>query len=244
MFGLARAGLLAFTGALDTCVRCVDEVEQRLVPAETDDSQWQLARVIAVRCFVACIQNDLARAEIYADRALRDLQEEDFSFRADTYHALGDSYRQNGRWEEAKACYLKVLDFTHAPTFPVLSVQVFGALADLDLRQGHLRDATSYWRKALAAIQERENWGRLPLPVIGWVFIRMGERLYEWNELAKAWDHLSRGLERAELGGDVRAIIAGYLLAGRLKLTEGDVETAAEYLERVRLLVEQSPFPD
>ena len=74
--------------------------------------------------------------------------------------------------------------------------------------------------------------------------MRMGELLYEWNELAEAWDHLSRGLERAELGGDVRAMIAGYLIAARLKLTEGDVEAAAEYLERARPLVEQAPFPD
>ena len=72
----------------------------------------------------------------------------------------------------------------------------------------------------------------------------MGEMLYEWNELAEARDHLSRGLERAELGGDVRALIAGYLIAGRLKLTAGDIEAAAEYLERARPLVEQAPFPD
>ena len=121
---------------------------------------------------------------------------------------------------------------------------MFGALADLELRQGHLRDAAGHWSKALAAIQDRENWGRLPLPVIGWVYLRVGELQYERNELSEAWDHLSRGLERAELGGDVRAMIAGYLIAGRLKLTEGDVEAAAEYLERARPLLEQAPFPD
>lgn len=70
----------------------------------------------------------------------------------------------------------------------------------------------------------------------------MGELLYEWNELADASDHLSRGLERAELGGDVRAIIAGYLLAGRLKLTEGDADTATEYLEKARSYVEHAQF--
>ena len=72
----------------------------------------------------------------------------------------------------------------------------------------------------------------------------MGELQYERNELPEAWDHLSRGLERAELGGDVRALIAGYVIAGRLKLTEGDVEAAAEYLERARPLLEEAPFPD
>src|SRR5262249_32951240 len=102
----------------------------------------------------------------------------------------------------------------------------------------------SFWSKALAAIREQESWGRIELPVIGWVYIRMSEILYEWNKLAEADDHLARGLSRAELGGDVRALIAGYLLAGRLKLTAGDSAGAGEYLERSRQLMENAPFPD
>ena len=45
-------------------------------PRTSEDTRWQLARVTAVRCFVACFQNDLAQAEMYADQALRDLPEE------------------------------------------------------------------------------------------------------------------------------------------------------------------------
>jgi len=44
------------------------------------------------------------------------------------------------------------------------------------------------------------------------------------------------------LGGDVRAMIAGYLIAGRLKLTEGDIEAAANYLEQARPHVESAQF--
>ena len=73
--------------------------------------------------------------------------------------------------------------------------------------------------------------GRFPLPLIGWVYIRRGEILYEWNELEQAGDHLTRGLERAELGGDVPALIAGYLLAGRLQLAAGHVAAAAAWLD-------------
>jgi LuxR family maltose regulon positive regulatory protein len=243
MIGLVRAAILLSTGQFDACVRCLDEVEHRLVTAESADMRRQRARVAALRCYIACFQNDLARAETLADQALQGLPAEDLGFRPGVYGALGDTYRRNGRWEEAKECYLELLDFTHAPVFRVEAVHVFGALADLDLRQGHLREAAAYWRKAWAAIQERENWGRFPLPLIGWVFIRMGEILYEWNELGTASDHLSRGLERSELGGDVRAMIAGYVIAGRLALTEGDVEGAAEYVERARPLVESAQFP-
>jgi cation diffusion facilitator CzcD-associated flavoprotein CzcO len=234
---------LLFSGALDAGARCLDEVEQGLALTEPANTRWLLARVAAVRCAIACFENDLAQAETYASSALQELPQADHSFRATIHHALGDTYRRNGRWEEARACYLNVLDLAQAPAFRIRSVHVFGALADLELQQGRLRNSAA-WRKALAVIQEPDTWGSFPLPLIGWVFIRMGEILYEWNELGQAGDYLSQGLERAELGGDVRAMIAGYLLVGRLKLTEGDSETALDELERARPLVEDAPFPD
>lgn len=243
VLGLAQAGVLFFTGQFDACVHCLDEVERRAL-AKRADRRDTLARVTAIRCFIACFHKSLVQAEALAEQALRELPEEDLDHRVGVYASLGDTYRQCGRWEEAKACYLQVLDFPHAPTFRIYSVHAFGALADLELRQGRLRDSAAYWSKALAVIQERENWAAFPLPLIGWVFIRMGEILYEWNDLGEAGSHLSRGLERAELGGDVRALIAGYLLAGRVQLAEGDIAAAVDYLERVRPLVEEAPFPD
>ena len=241
---LGQAFFLGITGAFDACVRCLDEVEQRLALAESEQARWLMARVTAQHCFLACVQNELAEAQAYGNRALRDLREEDVAFRAGIHHSLGDTYRQNGRWEEARANYLEVLNLPNHPAFRIESVHVFGALADLDLRQGELLNAAAYWRKALAAIQDQANWGNLPLPLAGWVYIRMGEILYEWNQLAEAGDHVARGLKRAELGGDVQARIAGYLVTSRLKLTENDIEAAAAYLELARPLVEQAPFPD
>lgn len=241
--GFFQAAFLYFAGQFDACSRRVDEVE-RLVPEESEDRPGHLARVAAMRCFIACYQNDMARAELFAEQALQDLPKEALSFRTSIYQALGDTYRRNGHWEEAQACYLQALDFPPVPAVRIQSVHVFGALADLELQQGRLHAAAAYWSKALAGIQNRATWGEFPLPLIGWVYIRMGEILYEWNDLAAAGHHLSRGLERAELGGDVRALIAGYLLASRLKLTAGDLEAAAEELERARPLVEQAPFPD
>jgi LuxR family maltose regulon positive regulatory protein len=244
VFDLARAGLLAFSGALDACQRCIDDVEQRLASAQGGDARQQQAKATAIRCAIACMQSDLGQARAYAEQALGDLPEDDLGFRPLIYGALGDSYRQRGYWNEAKTCYLQALDFRHAPTIRVESAHVFGALADLDLRQGHLKAAAANWDRALAAIQDRRNWGLIPLPVIGWVHLRLGELYYEGNDLERARAALARGLEYAELGGDVRALIAGYLLASRLELAEGGTTTAGEHLERARPFVEQAQFPD
>jgi LuxR family maltose regulon positive regulatory protein len=244
VLGLARAGYLAYTGAFEACVRCVQEVEQKLAPADSDEARRQMARVTAVQTFLACMQNDLHQAETLAQRALSELPEDDIGFRPTIYGALGDTYRYHGRWEQAKQSYLEALQFADTPTVRVEAAHIFGALADLDLRQGHLRDAAAYWRRALMAMQEPHGESRLPLPVMGWIYVRLAEILYEWNELEEAWEHLSQGLELAELGGDVRSLIAGYLLAGRLQLVQGDVEAAAGYLELTRPLLRDATFPE
>jgi LuxR family transcriptional regulator, maltose regulon positive regulatory protein len=241
---LGRAGLLAYSGAVAECIQCLDSVEERLTPGESVETQTQLARVTAVRCFVACMQNNLAQAEALAAQALRDLPESDASFRPGIYGALGDTYRGHARWEKARDAYVRVLEAAQSPAVRFYSAHVSGALADLALRQGHLKAASDYWRKALAAVEEQAGEPSLPLPVIGWFYIRMAEILYEWNELAPARDYLTRGLKRAELGGDVRALIAGYLLAARLQLAAGDEGEAAAFLEKTRPLVEQSAFAE
>ena len=231
VINVARAALFAYTGAVEQCIRCLDDAEERIVQSG-EETRAQRARITAMRCFVACFQNDLAQAERLAARALRDLPEENQSFRPGVYGALGDTYRRHGRWEEARQWYLKALELAHAPVVRFQAGHVFGALADLALRQGRLHIANDFWAKALASVAEQAYQPTLPLPAIGWLYIRRGEILYEWNQLASAREHLSQGLERAELGGDRRAMIAGYLLIARLALTEGDSEQAGAYLEQ------------
>jgi LuxR family maltose regulon positive regulatory protein len=87
-------------------------------------------------------------------------------------------------------------------------------------------------------------WARLPIPVTGWVWTRMAELLYERNRLREAQDHLAKGLALAEVGGDVRSLIAGHLLGARLHLADSDVDLATEELERVRPLLGRASFPE
>jgi LuxR family transcriptional regulator, maltose regulon positive regulatory protein len=241
---LTRAGYLAYTGSFEACLRVVEEVEESLTPVESESSRQQMAKVQAIRCFIACVMNDLSQAESYANLALRSLPQEDVGFRPVIFSSLGDAYRQHGHWEKARQSYLKALDFTHSPAIRVGSAHAFGALADLALRQGKLKNAFDYWKQALESVQDRDNWGRVPLPVTGWIYIRMAELLYEWNKLDDALNHLSRGLDRARLGGDLRIQIAGYILFARINLAMGDIEQANGHLEQVRRLLEQAHFPE
>ena len=242
LLALVRACAFMFTGQLDACLRDVESVERRLRAAPPTDLRVQVAQVHAVRCSIACFQDDLDRAEALADQAFEELPAHETFFRAMIYGSLGDTYRRHRRWDEARECYLALLGFVQEPGNRVQAAHMHGALADLDLRRGRLRDAAGHWSKALAAVEERDNWGRLPLPLTGWIYIRMAGLLYEWNDLAQAREYLAEGLERAELGGDVRALIAGRLLKARLQLRANELEGAAETLAKAHPLLQKAAF--
>src|SRR5262249_45856328 len=148
------------------------DVEDRIRRAKGRNKREQLAKVATVHCAIACFQNDLSLAEAYASEALGSLPMEDRIYRASLYHALGETYSRNACWDQARDSFLKALDVVHEPSWRIRSVHIYGALADLELRQGHLALAGDYWSRALETIQEREMWGRLPIPVTGWVSIR------------------------------------------------------------------------
>ncbi len=242
-FGFYRMMLLLAAGTFDAFVRQLNELEQ-LLACRQETVPAQRGRVIALRCILACFQNDLPAAQKYADEALQLLPSDDFNFRPGIFGALGDTFRRNGHWNEAHAWYLKVLDFANARPVRPQSVHLFGALADLNLRQGRLQDAAQNWRQALGLIDRPENRGRFPLPLLGWVDIRMAEILYEWNDLKESRRFLRRGQDRAELGGDVRSLIAVHLIKARMELAEGATGAAADSLAQARPLVESSAFAE
>jgi LuxR family maltose regulon positive regulatory protein len=234
IIGLTQALWLGMNGNMAGCLAQVDAVEEAVRNSEREDRGWQLARVTAARCQIACARNDLETAEPLAEQALRGLPESDHHFRANVHQSLGEANRHIGRWHEARKHYHEALALVQDPGYRYRSTHIYGALADVELRQGKLRDAARFWDKALAVIEERKSWGYLPLPLTGWVSIRMAEIQYEWNELDLAAELVERGLERSEVGGVAQSLIVGYLIAGRLRLTQGDVSAAADYVELAR----------
>ena len=244
MLGLAQAIYLVITGSFDASADWLDRIERALRHPDGSAREREFAKIATVRCAIACFENDLERAESYAERALSDLLEEDAAWRADIYQALGETYGRHGRWDEARSCFHQALACGDKVSGTLRQAHVYGALADLELRRGRLREAAKQWEKARFAVEDRENWGRLPLPVIGWVYIRIGELQCERNALDDGWDNITRGLERAELGGDVRALIAGNVIAARIQLSRGDVNVAGDYLDRARLHVQDASFSE
>lgn len=238
-----RVAYLIFAGEIVRCRQIMDDAEIRL--AGSAGRARVIGRFEAARCAIACFEDEVPAAERHAARAFAELDPHDVTMRANTHHALADSYRRHGRWDDARRHYFEILRLSPAdPAFELRAVHVHGALADLELRRGALQDAAAHWRQAIGAIQREENWGRVAMPVTGWAYIRHGELLYEWNQLEEAAAAHRHGMERAELGGDARAMLAGHLLSARLALAAGHLERAAAASELAGELDHQVNLPE
>lgn len=243
-FAIARASIFLFQGQFERGLQLLEALASKLA-GKTDDFAPQFGQAMSLRCAVACMQGDLESAERNAQRSLQYLPEEDVVFRISVFLALGDTYRRFSRWQEARDAYRQVLSLARRdPLLRFAEVHAYGALADLDLRLGSLKEAAGYWDKAEAALQSPQSWGGIPLPLSGWVLIRKGEILYEWDDLARAGEFLIKGMQRALHGGDARTLLAGYLLGVRIDLAEGSVENAAKQLEMARPLVDEPPYSE
>lgn len=244
LLALLHAAYLATSGDFEGAFGKLQTAEQLIAGLETEEANRARAMLTAFRCASACMQNDVEAAEKYGNLASSQLPEDDIYFREMINLAMGDTYRQIGRWQDARQHYLRALDLALDTPIRFHGVHAYGALADLSSGRGRLHQAAGYWEQAIAISQEPSSWGTLPLPILGWAWIRHGEILYEWNDLAAASAYLERGMQRAELGGDVRSLIAGHLLSARLALAGQDSLAAASHLEQAQPMIERADFPE
>lgn len=241
---ILRMTFTVFSGDIDGGLRIIDELDARWGSRGDRVSERFSAKLAVGRCAIACFLDEIEQAEAAAAIAFRDLDPADVMFRSNTHHALADTYRRNGRWDDARRHYLQVLTYDSDPAFLHRAAHVYGALADLEGRRGRFRDAARYWERDIAAILDRESAGTVPFPIVGWAYIRHAEILFEWNRINEARGELERGLERAELGGDAHALIAGYVLTARMLLAHGNPSRAEGYLDRADVLLERTPYPE
>ncbi|MGA9532721.1 MAG: LuxR C-terminal-related transcriptional regulator [Anaerolineales bacterium] len=244
ILALAWVALYALTGDFDSAQQQIERVSEAVAHVDSQEAERAKARLAAFRCARACMQNDLQAAESYGNLADQQLDPDDMFFRELINLSMGDTCRHHGRWEQAEKHYQRALEASRDSVIRFHSVHVYGALADLSLRRGRLHQAYQHWERALAVSAERDSWGTVPLPVVGWVHIRMAEILYEWNDLEQAADHVLSGLERSELGGDIRSMIAGWLVKASLALANGNADGAWDSIEQARPLVAKAQFPE
>jgi LuxR family maltose regulon positive regulatory protein len=199
------------------------------------DTREILGEAATIRAAAVSLRGASARAIELARRAEELLTEGNLFLRAIIAASLGFAHRDEGDVISASHAFARAAGISRSAGSTYVALLASKNLTELLLVQGRLREAADVCRQALDLAMER---GRR-LPASGVAHVGMGELLREWDELDAATDHLWRGIELGERGGDVELVIDGQLALARTQQALGDETGAAETLHSAERLAKK-----
>ena len=179
-----------------------------------------------LNCSIAVIRTQIAssrldpRTEEYARTALSLLSEDDDATRATVYFSLGGYLMHTRRYNEAEPLLTqtyKINQRTGGTTITSLAT-----LALIAMQRGKLHQAEEMFRQAINMAK------RHPFTAIAHEYLSIV--YYMWNDLEAALTELERALALNPGGPSVLGPI--YLYTVLVRLAQGDMEAAAEALEK------------
>jgi LuxR family maltose regulon positive regulatory protein len=135
---------------------------------------------------------ELEKTISHAHQALDQLPESAALIRAQTGLYLGVAYRYQGQFQAALDTYNEILPVTRKMGGRSIAVLCYLHLGDLHWQMAHLHQAKELYEEGLE-ITERHT-GRDNLPYCGFVYVRIGRVLRQWNQLKDAYRYAEKGL--------------------------------------------------
>lgn len=192
---------------------------------EGENGRFLLGFALAVRSWRARLRGDAAEAVELARRALSLLPDSEAPVRNYAAVRLGDALRAVGDLATADEAYAGAA----GGGIERYARHAYGRLAGMVMHarvqaeRGRLREADEAFRRALRQMAE-EGFEQSPAAAIA--HIGLADLNYEWNDLDGAEREMVRGVELAELSGDVSTLVWAYTISSRVKRTQGDEEGA------------------
>jgi LuxR family maltose regulon positive regulatory protein len=196
-----------------------------------------LAVYVAVfRAYQARIRGDEPQVAVALSlRALELLPEDSLQIRSALVFNLGMGYWALGQDETAEETLAEArqLAGTCGNHYIVCLATRFRAV--IARKHGRLHEAAAFCWETIQAVGGAEQEERR-FPVLGVVYITLGEILLEWNDLEEADRALAKGLELNTLTSEWRLQMLGHFALSRVKHARGDLDEASAVLECARAL--------
>jgi LuxR family maltose regulon positive regulatory protein len=219
-FCLTCSWALILTGQLDIAEVYLGQAE------ETSQNDPAFLRdILSLQASIARARGDNRRTIEIAERTLALVPPDAFAERGVAALNLGLAQWNRGDLAGAEQALVEAERAAHQAgvDYPRLIALTF--LGIIQASWGKLRQA--------AALFERTIQSAGDSPAGALAHLELAALLYEWNELGAAADHLQRGLELSQRGGNVEVEIGGLRTLARLRQAQGDAAAALEMLERV-----------
>jgi LuxR family maltose regulon positive regulatory protein len=220
----------------------LDAAEAALADAlqggEADDTtrHW-IGRIAAARAVLALTQYQVEAMLSQSRRALEYLPPGNLAARTTPLWTLGYAHFLRGERAAARQAYMEAISLSQA------SGDIFTAiLATIGL--GNVQEVDNQLYPAVETYRRVLQWaGDKPQQIIHEAHLGLARIFYEWNDLDAAGQHGEQSLQLARQYEQIidRFILCEVFLA-RLKLAQGDVDSAAALLMKVEQSVRQHNF--
>jgi LuxR family maltose regulon positive regulatory protein len=226
---VARAWACLLSGNMDAVDSLLHDAEVGLSET-TPETFLDYPRIVGhletIRAVIARWQGDYNRSIELSLSAFEDLPEESMRVHSALSLNLGTAYAAVGDLESAKANYEESLAIGQRARNYYAALTAISNLSLLQVKQGHLHKAESICQQS---IRMGTHWGGgQPLPATGRCYIFLGTIYYEWNDIDKALDLLTRGIELGEQSGEEFIVLGGKLAMARLGIAQGKIRAAFE----------------
>ena len=192
--------------------------------------------ISALRAYAALQSGELDIVAKQSRQALEHLPAGDYA-RATSAIALAETFRASGDltgWYQAYATAKTIaLECDNLP----MAVSAHTYMADQLTKQGKLHEAFENYQEALQLANEPQ--GTL-IPAAGLPYVKLGNLLREWNDLAAAREYLTIGIKLCHQWGHSDSLVIGYVSLARVDLAEGDQKSASETFRKAEQLVRQT----
>jgi LuxR family maltose regulon positive regulatory protein len=238
---IAYAWALGFSGRLQDGEAWLKKAEDALSTSSSGPKDHQnqhlSGQIAAARTYIAGFGDDIPRITDMAREALDGLPKEDLLTRALTATILGLSLRRGGEYEVSGKAFDEAVTLSQAAGDTHLLVDALWERSLLEFAQGKLNKVMETCQTARRFAEDYKNRSGRRLPIMGYMYERMGAVLLEWNNLEAAEHHAREGVALCQKWGSADALVNSSFCLARVYLAKGALDEALNVMKGISHLV-------
>lgn len=231
------ASALTMTGQTTGVEQILQAAEAALQDFESDDRVRNLiGHIAAIRALLAATQNRVDTIITQSNRALEYLAPNNLPVRTATNWKLGYAYQLQGDRAAARRAYTEAISSSQVSRNIIINILATIGLGNIQEAENQLNLAAQTYKKALQLATD------LTLPISNEAHCGLARIFYQWNDLDASRKHVQQSLLQARKLESTDRFIACKVFLARLKIVQGDMDSASVILAEADQIARQHNF--
>lgn len=225
---------------VDAYIENADQLTQPVrenVQAQTEKERHLLGQIDAIKAFLVRVRGNATEAIELYQKAETYLGGERDVVRGIVLVDLGRAYRLIDDLENARQVLLKAIALNQSIDYMQMVLYATSLLGELEVSQGHSRDAAVRYQAILQTIEAQESY--VP-PVAADIYASLAQLYRERNELEGARYYAQKAVTLAKQRNFADGLFQAHLALGQIAEAEGDFGIALENFQEAERVIRRS----